>query len=423
MNTTTVPLLSKSAGLMRHLPRSASRFMKLLEHLPHGQLDLQLPNGQVRHFPKQIAAESDARCSIQHWEALDRILSSGDIGLAEGYIEGQWDSHDLSALLRLCISNRDHLEQLVYGHWWGRLGFRLRHLLRRNTRAGSAKNIHAHYDLGNDFYRLWLDPTMSYSSAWFEGLSGAALQAADLEQAQRFKVRRALSETGLQPGQRLLEIGCGWGGLAETAATEFGAQVTGVTLSREQLQWGMQRITQAGLQAQVDLRYQDYRDLAAEHAAQPFDAIVSIEMFEAVGHEYWRTYFQVLRDCLKPGGYACLQSITLREDLFARYLHSTDFIQQFIFPGGLLPSVTAFEQEAQRAGLTVEKKMRFGKDYAETLRRWRHAFEQRLDEVRSLGFDERFVRIWRFYLAYCEAAFDTGNTDVVQFTLRRPDHA
>lgn len=264
---------------------------------------------------------------------------------------------------------------------------------------------------------------MSYSSAWFEGLSGAALQAADLEQAQRFKVRRALSETGLQPGQRLLEIGCGWGALAETAATEFGAQVTGVTLSREQLQWGMQRITQAGLQAQVDLRYQDYRDLAAEHAAQPFDAIVSIEMFEAVGHEYWRTYFQVLRDCLKPGGYACLQSITLREDLFARYLHSTDFIQQFIFPGGLLPSVTAFEQEAQRAGLTVEKKMRFGKDYAETLRRWRHAFEQRLDEVRSLGFDERFVRIWRFYLAYCEAAFDTGNTDVVQFTLRRPDHA
>lgn len=423
MNTTTAPLLSKSADTTSSLPRSASRVMKLLEHLPHGQLDLQLPDGQVRHFPKQITAEANARFAIQHWEALDRILSSGDIGLAEGYIEGQWDSSDLSALLRLCISNRDHLEQLVYGHWWGRLGFRLRHLLRRNTRAGSAKNIHAHYDLGNDFYRLWLDPTMNYSSAWFEGLSGAPLQSADLEQAQRSKIRRALSETGLQPGQRLLEIGCGWGALAETAATEFGAQVTGVTLSREQLQWGMQRITQAGLQAQVDLRYQDYRDLAAVHAAQPFDAIVSIEMFEAVGHEYWRNYFQVLRDCLKPGGYACLQSITLREDLFARYLHSTDFIQQFIFPGGLLPSVTAFEQEAQRAGLTVEKKMRFGKDYAETLRRWRQAFEQRLDEVRSLGFDERFVRIWRFYLAYCEAAFDTGNTDVVQFTLRRPDHA
>ncbi|WP_184711697.1 SAM-dependent methyltransferase [Comamonas odontotermitis] len=423
MNTTTIPLLSKSAGAANSLPSSARRVMKLLQHLQHGQLDLQLPDGRVWHFPKRIAEEPDARCAIQHWEALDRILSSGDIGLAEGYIEGQWDSHDLSALLRLCLNNRDYLEQLVYGHWWGRLGFRLRHLLRRNTRAGSAKNIHAHYDLGNDFYTLWLDPTMSYSSAWFDGLSGADLQAADLEQAQRTKIRRALRETGLQPGQRLLEIGCGWGALAETAATEFGAQVTGVTLSREQLQWGMQRITQTGLRAQVDLRYQDYRDLVTVHSVQPFDAIVSIEMFEAVGHEYWRTYFQVLRDCLKPGGYACLQSITLREELFARYLHSTDFIQQFIFPGGLLPSVNAFEQEAKRAGLTVEKKMSFGKDYAETLRRWRHAFEQRLDDVRSLGFDERFVRIWKFYLAYCEAAFDTGNTDVVQFTLRRPLHA
>lgn len=422
MNTSTATLLSKSAKASSDLSPHANRVLKLLTHLPHGQLELQLPDGQVRHFPKQNAVEPDARCAIGQWEALDRILSSGDIGFAEGYIEGQWDTDDLSSLLRLCIRNRDHLEQLVYGHWWARLGFRLRHMLHRNTRAGSAKNIHAHYDLGNDFYRLWLDPSMSYSAAWFEGLDGSALHKADLEQAQRAKTRRALRETGLQPGQRLLEIGCGWGALAQTAATEFGAQVTGVTLSREQLDWGKQRINEAGLQEQVDLRYQDYRDLAKEHAAQPFDAIVSIEMFEAVGHEYWRTYFKTLHDCLKPGGYACVQSITLREDLFARYLHSSDFIQQFIFPGGLLPSVTAFEREAQRAGLTVVRTMSFGKDYAETLRRWRQAFEQKLDAVRSQGFDERFVRIWRFYLAYCEAAFDMGNTDVVQFTLRRPDH-
>ncbi|MCC9164456.1 cyclopropane-fatty-acyl-phospholipid synthase family protein [Alcaligenes sp. MMA] len=423
MNTSTATLLRKSADAKRVLPPSANRVLKLLTHLPHGQLELQLPDGQLRHCPKQSAPDADARCTIKHWEALERVLSSGDIGFAEGYIDGLWDSDDLSGLLRLCIDNRDHLEQLVYGHWWGRLGFRLRHMLRRNTRAGSAKNIHAHYDLGNDFYQLWLDPTMSYSSAWFEGLSGSALQEADLEQAQQNKIRHALRETRLQPGQRLLEIGCGWGALAQTAATEFGAQVSGVTLSREQLHWATQRITQAGLQTQVDLRYQDYRDLAAEHAAQPFDAIVSIEMFEAVGHEYWRTYFQTLHDCLKPGGHACLQSITLREDLFERYLHSSDFIQQFIFPGGLLPSVTAFEREAQRAGLQIVKKMSFGKDYAETLRRWRQAFEHKLDAVRSQGFDERFVRIWRFYLAYCEAAFDMGNTDVVQFTLRRPDHA
>ena len=423
MNSTTASLPSPSAQAGRSIPRSARQVLQLLEHLPCGQLDLQLPDGQLRHFSQQPAAQADARCAIQDWEALERVQRSGDIGLAEGYINGQWDSPDLTALLRLCIANRDHMERLVYGHWWGRLGFRLRHLLNRNTRSGSARNIHAHYDLGNDFYRLFLDPSMNYSAAWFEGRSGDALAQADLLQAQQAKMRQALQETRLQPGQRLLEIGCGWGALAQTAATEFGAQVTGVTLSREQRQWGLERIAQAGLQAQVDLRYQDYRDLAAQHQSQPFDAIVSIEMFEAVGQEYWQSYFQSLRQCLKPGGYACVQSITLRDDLFARYLRSTDFIQQYIFPGGLLPSVQAFEREARRAGLTVEKKLHFGSDYAETLRRWRQAFEQQIDAVREQGFDERFVRIWRFYLAYCEASFDMGNTDVVQFTLRRPDHA
>lgn len=422
MNTSTASLSSRSEKAARSVPRSARRVLQLLAHLPCGQLDLQLPDGQVRHFAQQAASQADARCTLHDWNALERIQRSGDIGLAEGYIEGQWDSPDLTALLRLCIRNRDHMEQLVYGNWWGRLGFRLRHLLRRNTRAGSARNIHAHYDLGNDFYRLFLDPGMSYSAAWFEGRSGDALAQADLEQAQDAKMRRALQETRLQPGQRLLEIGCGWGALAQTAATEFGAQVTGVTLSHEQRQWGLQRIAQAGLQDQVELRYQDYRDLTGQHQSQPFDAIVSIEMFEAVGQEYWHSYFQSLRQCLKPGGYACVQSITLRDDLFARYLRSTDFIQQYIFPGGLLPSVKAFEREARQAGLTVEKKLHFGSDYAETLRRWRLAFEQQIDAIRAQGFDERFVRIWRFYLAYCEASFDMGNTDVVQFTLRRPAH-
>ncbi|MFA9285396.1 class I SAM-dependent methyltransferase [Comamonas sp. SY3] len=423
MNSTTAPLPSPSAPAGRSTPRSARQVLQLLEHLPCGQLDLQLPDGRVRHFRQQATAQADARCVIHDWDALDRVQRSGDIGLAEGYIDGQWDSPDLSALLRLCIANRDHLEQLVYGSWWGRLGFRLRHLLRRNTRAGSARNIHAHYDLGNDFYRLFLDPGMSYSAAWFVGRDAPARAQADLGQAQDAKMRQALRQTGLQPGQRLLEIGCGWGGLAQMAAEAFGAQVTGVTLSREQLLWGRQRIADSGLAHQVDLRYQDYRDLAAEHQAQPFDAIVSIEMFEAVGHEYWGSYFQTLRQCLKPGGRACVQSITLRNDLFARYLHSTDFIQQYIFPGGLLPSTEAFEQEALRAGLVVEHKLHFGSDYAETLRRWRDAFERQLDAVRDQGFDERFIRIWRFYLAYCEASFDMGNTDVVQFTLRRPDHA
>ncbi len=420
MNTTAAPLLSPSAAAPRRTPARARRVLNLLEHLPHGQLDLEQPDGRLLHLPRPPSGAADAHCVLHDWQALERTLKSGDIGLAEGYIAGEWDSPDLAALLRLCMANRDHVQSLVYGSWWGRLGYRLRHLLQRNTRAGSARNIHAHYDLGNDFYRLWLDPGMSYSAAWFQGRTGQELRNADLQQAQQAKLRRTLDEVRLQPGQRLLEIGCGWGGLAEAAAQEFGARVTGVTLSREQLVWGQQRMQQAGLADAVELRYQDYRDLPARHAGEPFDAIVSIEMFEAVGREYWRGYFQTLRDCLKPGGLACIQTITLREDLFARYLRSTDFIQQYIFPGGLLPSIPAFEQEARRAGLVVEGRMAFGRDYAETLRRWRQSFEERLEAVRAQGFDERFVRIWTFYLAYCEAAFDTGNTDVVQFTLRKP---
>jgi len=420
MNTTAAPLLSPSAAAPRRTPARARRVLNLLERLPHGQLDLEQPDGRLLHLPRPPSGAADAHCVLHDWQALERTLKSGDIGLAEGYIAGEWDSPDLAALLRLCMVNRDHVQSLVYGSWWGRLGYRLRHLLQRNTRAGSARNIHAHYDLGNDFYRLWLDPGMSYSAAWFQGRTGQALRNADLQEAQQAKLRRTLDEVRLQPGQRLLEIGCGWGGLAEAAAQEFGARVTGVTLSREQLVWGQQRMQQAGLADAVELRYQDYRDLPARHAGEPFDAVVSIEMFEAVGREYWRGYFQTLRDCLKPGGLACIQTITLREDLFARYLRSTDFIQQYIFPGGLLPSIPAFEQEARRAGLVVEGRMAFGRDYAETLRRWRQSFEERLEAVRAQGFDERFVRIWTFYLAYCEAAFDTGNTDVVQFTLRKP---
>lgn len=420
MNTTAAPLLSPSAAAPRRTPARARRVLNLLERLPHGQLYLEQPDGRLLHLPRPPSGAADAHCVLHDWQALERTLKSGDIGLAEGYIAGEWDSPDLAALLRLCMVNRDHVQSLVYGSWWGRLGYRLRHLLQRNTRAGSARNIHAHYDLGNDFYRLWLDPGMSYSAAWFQGRTGQALRNADLQEAQQAKLRRTLDEVRLQPGQRLLEIGCGWGGLAEAAAQEFGARVTGVTLSREQLVWGQQRMQQAGLADAVELRYQDYRDLPARHAGEPFDAIVSIEMFEAVGREYWRGYFQTLRDCLKPGGLACIQTITLREDLFARYLRSTDFIQQYIFPGGLLPSIPAFEQEARRAGLVVERRMAFGRDYAETLRRWRQSFEERLETVRAQGFDERFVRIWTFYLAYCEAAFDTGNTDVVQFTLRKP---
>jgi cyclopropane-fatty-acyl-phospholipid synthase len=348
---------------------------------------------------------------LHDWRVCSAALKSGDIGFAESWIDGSWSSPDLVALLKLFIANRDAVEQVIYGSWWGRLAYRIKHLLNRNSRQGSRKNIHAHYDIGNPFYRLWLDETMNYSSALFGG--NLALPLPD---AQKAKVRRALAECGLQPGQRLLEIGCGWGALAEMAAVDFGARVTGLTLSTEQLGYAQQRLADAGVAAQADLRLQDYRDIHDE----PYDAICSIEMFEAVGREYWDSYFATLRRQLKAGGRACIQSITIRDDLFERYVSSTDFIQQYIFPGGLLPSRAEFRAQAQKAGLQVTEEFCFGADYAETLRLWRLAFLAKDGPLRQLGFDTRFMRIWEFYLAYCEAAFAGGSTDVVQFTLFNP---
>lgn len=397
---------SHAQSLPSNAPTAARLVFRVMRELRHGTLDVQLPDGSAARFGAGQAPRAAVR--LRNWKVCAAALKSGDIGFAESYIAGDWTSPDLTTLLELLIVNREPLEALFYGSWWGSLLHRVKHLLNRNSRGGSRKNIHAHYDLGNEFYRLWLDGTMNYSSAWFEGD-----HKRPIESAQHAKVRRALRQAGVTPGSRMLEVGCGWGGLAEVAVREFGAQLTGVTLSSEQLAWAQDRMARAQLSA--DLRLQDYRDIADA----PFDALVSVEMFEAVGHEYWAGYFEMLKRCLKPGGRACIQSITIRDDLFDRYLKSTDFIQQYIFPGGLLPSVPAFHAEATRAGLVVEDTFAFGLDYAETLRRWRERFLGQEAGVRSLGFDERFMRIWEFYLAYCEAAFATGNTDVVQFTLRR----
>lgn len=396
------PTLPESA------PPAARAVFRLLGGLRHGSLDVQLPDGGSLHFGALREGEPRAAIRLRNWKVCAAALQSGDIGFAESYLAGDWTSPDLSTLLTLFVANREAIEQVIYGRWWGSLLYRLRHLVNRNSRHGSRRNIHAHYDLGNAFYRLWLDPTMNYSSAWFEGD-----RSKDMVAAQHAKVRRALRQCGLQPGERLLEIGCGWGALAEAATREFGAHVTGVTLSSEQLAWARDRV--AGLAPAPDLRLQDYRDIADG----PYDAIASIEMFEAVGREYWPGFFATLQRQLKPGGRACIQSITIRDDLFERYLKSTDFIQQYIFPGGLLPSRSAFRAAAQRAGLRVVDEFEFGFDYAETLRRWRERFLAEEPRVRQLGFDTRFVRLWEFYLAYCEAAFTTGNTGVVQFTLQR----
>ncbi len=411
MTTSTAPQANRLA-LPETAPAAARAAFRLLQRLQHGSLDVQLPDGSMAHFGAAVArGEPRAAMRLHDWSVCAAALKSGDIGFAESFIAGGWTSPDLVALLRLFIANRDAVEDMFDGTWWGRLGYRIKHLLNRNSRRGSAKNIHAHYDIGNAFYRQWLDESMNYSSALFDG---------DLDQptpqAQAAKVRRALRECAVQPGQRLLEIGCGWGALAETAAAEFGAQVTGVTLSSEQLAYAQQRLQRVGLAAQADLRLQDYRDIADG----PFDAIASIEMFEAVGREYWGGFFATLRRQLKPGGRACIQSITMRDEHFESYARSTDFIQQYIFPGGLLPSRAAFREQVALAGLELVNELPFGADYAETLRRWRLRFLAHDAQVRQLGFDTRFMRIWEFYLAYCEAAFASGSTDVVQFTLRRP---
>jgi len=410
MDSTLDPQKSNASDQPRlaDLPRAAQRVLALLARLTHGTLHLSGPDGHTRVLGSGQGPH--AHLSLRHWGVCEAVLGSGDIGLAEAYMDGHWHSPDLPALLRLCIANRRVLEDAVYGHWIGRLAYRLKHLWRRNSRSGSRKNIQAHYDLGNAFYELWLDSTMNYSSAWFDGQRGQSLA-----QAQTAKVRRALRMAQVAPGGRVLEIGCGWGAVAEAAARDFGADYTGVTLSGEQLAFAKARMHWHGVAERADLRLQDYRDVADA----PFDAIVSIEMVEAVGQAYWPTYFATVARLLKPGGRACIQSITIDEPLFERYLRSTDFIQQYVFPGGCLPSRSEFRRQAQQAGLRVVDELAFGPDYAETLRRWRQDFLANLEDVRRLGFDARFAALWDFYLAYCEAAFDEGNIDVVQFTLHK----
>jgi cyclopropane-fatty-acyl-phospholipid synthase len=392
-------------------PAAARTCLKLLQKMQHGALTVQLPDGSVQRFGKsEVGHPLSGSLHMHHWRVCSAVLKSGDIGFAESYIAGDWSTPNLTDLLGVLIANRREVEDIIYGTWLGRLAYRIKHLLNRNTKANSQKNIHAHYDLGNSFYQLWLDGTMNYSSAWFEG--DLTKPMAD---AQDAKVRRALRMAQVQAGDRVLELGCGWGALAEKAVSEFNAHITGITLSTEQLAWAQKRMRAVGAEAQVDLRLQDYRDIQDA----PFDAICSIEMVEAVGHAYWPTYFQNVARLLKTGGHACIQSIVIDDALFARYVGSTDFIQQYIFPGGCLPCPAEFRKQAQAAGLQVVDEFAFGQDYAETCRRWRSDFLAQREQVLANGFDARFIRIWEFYLAYCEAAFAQSNIDVVQYTLRK----
>lgn len=386
-------------------PAAARWLFRLLSQLHCGSIELLCPDGRKLSFAGKNPGPY-AALTLHDWNVCGDMLSRGDIGLAEAHIAGRADSADLMQLLLLGALNERAIEQAIHGRWWATLAYRLRHWLRPNSRRGSRKNIHAHYDLGNDFYRLWLDSGMTYSAALFEGDT-----TRDLADAQSAKYARILRALDACPGQHILEVGCGWGGFAEQAA-RAGCRVTGITISPAQLAYAKQRISAAGLQDRVELKLLDYRDLDGQ-----FDHIVSIEMFEAVGESYWPGYFAMLRDRLRPGGQAVVQSITIADAKFEHYRSGTDFIQQYIFPGGMLPSPGRFREVAATQGLAVVEMHDFGLDYAETLRHWHERFNSVAAQVQAQGFDERFMRTWRFYLAYCEAGFRARATNVTQALL------
>ena len=397
--TVTTPPLAAPAG--------ARMFLKLLARIRRGHLELITPDGARMVFGNAHDTEG-AALHVHDWRACQRILAAGDIGFAEAYAAGWADTPDLTALMRLALRNEAALDQMLFGGALARCWYRLRHWLRPNSRKGSARNIHAHYDIGNDFYQLWLDSTWTYSSAIFAGDYSQALESAQLR-----KYQRIIDTLQLRAGDRVLEIGCGWGGFAVHAAQQ-GIQVHGVTISPSQLEVAQQRIAALKLGDLAQLELRDYRDLDGQ-----YDAVVSIEMFEAVGERYWAGYFETVAARLAPGGRALVQSITIGEEFFPRYRSSADFIQQYIFPGGMLPSVERFERHAARAGLQPQERYAFGPDYAETLRRWDADCRAKRPAIDAQGYDQRFMRIWHMYLAYCEAAFDEGRTDVVQFLLKK----
>lgn len=379
----------------------------IAENLQFGQLEIIAPDGESRLFEGDNGGLK-AVLQLNSSRALRRFVVGGSLGFAEAYLDGDWDSPDLPSLLELLVLNEGAYSKHFYGRSWFQWLARARHLFRPNSRQGSRRNILAHYDLGNAFYKQWLDPSMTYSSAKFEkpGVS--------LETAQEAKYASLVEKLSLEPDHHLLEVGCGWGGFAEFAAREVGAKVTAITISDQQHSFAAERIQAAGLNDRVEIRLQDYRDVDGT-----FDRVASIEMFEAVGESYWPIYFDKLASLLQPNGTIGLQIITIADRYYETYRRSADFIQRHVFPGGMLPSPTILQEQLQRAGLKKLSESTFGQDYARTLAAWNRRFQAAWPEMQHLGFDQRFKRLWQYYLAYCEAGFKAGWTDVCQLALRR----
>lgn len=391
------------------LPRYFARVFALAKQMPVGRLDVVLPDGR-RFRAEGATAGPVAEVVIHDPDVFARLIREGELGFCDAYLEEGWSSPDLQAFLDLMNSGNEILYRGFPGKGLVKAFERLRHLMRANSKGQARKNISYHYDLGNAFYAKWLDESMTYSSALFD--TGQE----SFESAQRAKYSALVDALGVKAGDHVLEIGCGWGGFAEYAAAERGLRVTGLTISAEQLKYAKERIEKAGLSHLVTLKMQDYRDETGQ-----YDGIASIEMFEAVGEKYWPVYFDRLRACLKPGARASLQIITLEEERFKIYRKGVDFIQKYIFPGGMLPSKTALRAEIARAGLTETAVLEFGESYSQTLRRWHERFNAAWADIAPMGFDERFRRMWNFYLTSCAASFHGGNCDVVQITIVKSD--
>ena len=378
---------------------------KWLSRIEAGELRAVFPsNFQKVYSGGQVGPTADIK--INSWKLVPRLLLSGDMGLAESFLSGEWETSNLTQLILLGDINERALGNAVTPSKFINLIEKLRHQRRDNSKRGSRRNIAAHYDLGNEFYSHWLDNTMSYSSALFTDFGE------ELEVGQNRKYQRLAKALKLKEGDQVLEIGCGWGGFAEIAAKEYKCNVVGITLSNEQAKFAQRRMQENQLSNLVDIRIEDYRDVQGS-----FDKIVSIEMFEAVGEEHWRNYFETIKTRLKPGGLAGIQSITIANEFFETYKRRPDFIQKYIFPGGILPSEDKLNNAVSSAGLKILDDYYFGKSYAETLRRWQSTFEQKWDDIKNLGFDEKFQKMWRYYLSYCEAGFESGHINVGQFLI------
>ena len=398
-----------STNNQQNLPRYFARVFDLVGKLNSGRVDFILPDG--RRFRAEGSKPGPvAEVTINNPDVFARLVREGDLGFCDAYLDGWWTTPDLQAFMDFIHADNDDMYDGFPGMALVRAWEKARFWFQSNTKRQALKNISYHYDLGNDFYSLWLDDTMTYSSALFN------TSQESLEKAQIAKYASMVDQMGVKPGDHVLEIGCGWGGFAEYAAKERGLKVTGLTISKEQLDYANKRIKSKGLSDKVNLNLQDYRDETGV-----YDGVASIEMFEAVGEKYWPVYFDKIKQCLKPGKQATLQIITIQDARWDVYRKSVDFIQKYIFPGGMLPSPSVLRQEIHRAGLSVQHSIEFGKSYSQTLRRWFEVFNNKWDNISAMGFDDRFRRMWNFYLTSCAATFESGNCDVTQITLQKPD--